>query len=193
VKAEVELATNLFDWFHARVRDAHSVTGVELSRDSEMYLANLLVERARTDRPAEPTGTLAELHLRASSAPPSEQARTYREIGDRSLYVLGYFAESLSRGTVGPRYYRDMGSAAYARVDQVFKRFFANAFDGVFDELAHRFAGCVGILREVRRAVDEEPDVIMRLYARWAATGAPDAAERLRAYGLLLPPRPEEA
>lgn len=191
--SDVEIAANLFDWFHGRVQDAHRATGADLSGDSELYLATLLVDRARADRPALPERTLAELHARAARGAPAEQARTYREIGDRSLYVVGYFEESLSRSVVGPSYYMEMGSAAYARVDHVFKRWFANAFDGVFDELAHGFRDCVRVLREIRRTTDEEPDLVMRLYAQWTTTGSEEVAERLRAHGLVLPPRPTES
>ena len=193
MKSEFELNASLFDWFHARVKDAHKMVGSDLSNDSELYLASLLAERARTDRPTLPEETLAELYARADGAPPSEKARTFRELGDRSLYVVGYFEESLSRSTVGPSYYCDMGAAAYARVDLVFKRWFSNAFDGVFEELAARFRRCATILREVRRTVDDEPDVVMRLYDQWIETGSDEIAERLRAHGLVLPPRPHEA
>ena len=88
-------------------------------------------------------------------------------------------------------YYMDMGSAAYHRTDQVFKRWFANAFGEVFSELAHRFRGAVEVMREVRRSCEDEPDAIMRLYTRWLESGDPRAAESLRAHGLVLPPRPQ--
>jgi hypothetical protein len=189
VKSEFELNANLFDWFHARVQGAHQALGKELSADSELYLASLLAERARSDRPTLPESTLAELYARAANASPSETARTFRELGDRSLYVVGYFEESLSRSTVGPEYYADMGSAAYAQVDQVVKRWFANAFDGIFEELAARFDRCAHVLREVRRTMDAEPDAMMRLYRQWLETGSEEVASRLRAQGLVLPPR----
>jgi len=189
----IEAQANLFDWFHGRVQDARAATGVGLSRDSELYLVTLLTDRARADR-AEPAGqTLAEMHARASGAAPAEQVRTYREIGDRSLYAVGYFEESLSRSAVGPSYYCDMGAAAYARTDHVFKRWFANAFDGVFDELAHGFRGCVRVLQAVRRSTDDEPDIVARLHRRWLETGSEEAASRLRAHGLVLPPRSSES
>jgi hypothetical protein len=190
----VEHAANLFDYFHSRVDDAHGVVSTELSDDTRLYLTTLLVDRARTDRSAElPEQTLAELFGRAAAAPPAEKARTYREMGDRSLYLVGYFEESLSRSTVSPSYYCDMGSAAYAQADQVFKRWFSDAFDDLFRELARHFRECVDVLREVRRTVDAEPDLLGRLYQAWLETGSEAAAERLRAHGLLLPPRPTEA
>jgi hypothetical protein len=194
VKSDVDVDTNLFDWFDQRVRVAHETVGANLSRDGEMYLSALLVDRVRAPAAEPHEGlTLAEMHLRASQASPSEQARVYRELGDRSLYVVGYFEESLARSTVGPRYYLEMGAAAYARADVVSKRFFADAFGDIFAELARRFGLCVRVLQEVRRVVDDQPDALLRLYERWRATGSATAAERLRALGLVLPPRDQES
>jgi hypothetical protein len=193
VTSTVDPTSNLFDWFHERVRRARSATGAELSDDGTLYLVQLLAERARSDRAAPEAHTLAELHARAIDAPPAQQARTYRELGDRALYVVGYFPETLERQTVGPTYYVDMGSAAYARTDQVFKRWFANAFGEIFSELAHSFASCVEVLSSVRHSFDQEPDLIMRLYQEWLETGDDAVGQRLRALGMVLPPRPQPA
>lgn len=190
MKSGISPETSLFEWFHQRIQDVHASTHSDLSNDTSLYLASLLAERARTDRQAEGEETLVELHARASNSPPPEAARRYRELGDRSLYVVGYFEESLSRSIVSPGYYCDMGSAAYARADQVFKRWFADAFGDLFGELAGRFRECVRLLREVRRTVDDEPELWMRLYQEWLETGSEETANLLRARGLVLPSRP---
>ena len=189
VESAVLPTDNLFDWFLSRVRDARAATGVSLSDDSTLYLVKLLVERARADLDAPKEQTLVELHARAVNAPPAEQLRSYRELGDRSLFLLGYFPENVERRSVNLSYYADMGSAAYARADQVFKRWFANAFGEVFAELADHFRAAVSIVSEVRRARDDEPDQIMRMYQRWLDTGDANIAARLRALGLVLPHR----
>ena len=131
--------------------------------------------------------TLAELHARASSAAPGQRASTYRELGDRSLYLVGYFRESLARRTVGPRYYAEMGAAAYDQVDRVLKDRFADAFGPVFRELADGFRECVAILDRIRCTQDAEPDSLSRWYEEWLRTGDEDTAELLRRRGLLLP------
>ncbi|MBA2321113.1 MAG: hypothetical protein H0V89_08155 [Deltaproteobacteria bacterium] len=141
---------NLFDFFRESVERAHSATRVPVGQDTRLYLAQLLVDRARTDRPAPAETTLAELHARASCAGPAEKATTYRELGDRSLVCLGLFRKSLDRKTVGASYYAEMGSAAYQRADDVFKRCFADAFGDVFEELARHFGGCVALLADIR-------------------------------------------
>ncbi len=141
---------NLFDFFQAEVERAHSATGVPVGGDTRLYLCQLLVERARTDRPAPAETTLAELHARATLATPAERATAYRELGDRSLVCLGLFRRSLERKTVGAAYYAEMGAAAYQRADQVFKHWFSDAFGDVFNELGRHFGGCVALLAEIR-------------------------------------------
>lgn len=192
MKSKIEADTTLFDYFHLRVTEAWEELDLDLSGDTTLYLTTLLVDRARADAPRPEGPTLAELHARAAQAPPAERARTYRELGDRSLYTVGYFEESLSRSTVGSRYYCEMGAAAYHQVDKVFKRWFANAFGAVFEELSGGFRECVRVLRRVRDEVDDEPDIIMRLYDHWLQTGSSQAAARLRERGLVLPQWPGE-
>lgn len=179
--------SKLFDYFDERVKDAREDLGISLGGDTSLYLTNLLVERARADRPRPTERTLAELHARAANEPPQSRARTYRELGDRSLYLVGYFRESLDRTVVGPRYYADMGAAAYHQVDQVMKTWFADAFGEVFTELAGRFRECVAVLDRIRAVQDSQPDQLARWYEEWLRTGDEETAERLRRRGLLLP------
>ncbi len=192
MSANVMTEDNLFDYFHERVEHAKCQQTVPLSENTTLYLASLLTERARIDRPAPQETTLVELHLRAANAPPGEQARTYRELGDRALYVLGYFSESLERSPVGPSYYTEMGTAAYQRVDTVFKQWFSDAFGPVFGELATHFSECVELIEQVRTGETEDSDDMVRLYERWLATGSEKYATRLRAKGIIVPRRKVE-
>ena len=184
---------NLFDYFQQHVDVATEQLDLDLCPDTALYLTTMLVERARADRPEPPEQTLAELHAVAAASPPTQQAATYRELGDRSLYLVGYFRESLCRRTGGPRYYTDMGAAAYHRVDLLLKRWFADAFGPVFAELAGRFRECVAVLDHIRAAQDAHPDAVARMYEQWLRTGDEETAQRLRRRGLLLPRNPTEA
>lgn len=183
---------SLFDFFRAEVEAACFEEGVGLTEQAGLYLVQLLAERARAEADPAPDATLAELHLQAAQARPAEQARTYRAIGDRALHDLGYFRERLTRGIVSPSYYRDMGAAAYQRVDRVTKTWFAGAFGDLFEELSDRFGACVSVVARVRDAQSPEQDVD-RLWAEWVSTGSEDAARRLRLRGLVLPRSREEA
>lgn len=183
----LETTTTLFDYFLEKVHDVHAESDRELHPDTRLYLAQLLAERARADRPAPPEQTLAELHARAAHAPPGEQVRSYRELGDRALLALGCFRESLEGRIVGPNYYAEMGAAAYWKVDRTVDRWFAAAFGPVFRELATCFEDCVDLLGLVReRHSEDHPDTLLRLYTRWAETGSEQAARRLAIHGVLV-------
>ncbi len=142
--------SHAFDWFKDEVDRARSRTGVHLADETTLYIAQMLADRVRADRAASDDTTLAEMHGLAANAAPGAQARLYRELGDRSLTALGLFRPYVERKTVGPAYYADMGAAAYARADDVFKRWFGDAFGVVFAELARKFLSCVELLDAVR-------------------------------------------
>lgn len=183
----VDQANNLFDYFQERVTQARKHRPLDLSDETSLYLASLLTERARTDRPAPPEATLAELHAAAAQSPPASQIRCYRELGDRALYLVGYFREHVAHRAVGVSYYQDMGAAAYHRVDVAFKAFFSDAFGPVFRELADKFRGCVEVLAHVRTAEQSEPDLLARLLDEWQRTGSEQSAAQLRRLGVLIP------
>lgn len=187
----VQTDANVFDYFRAQVREARNQADIGLTEQTELYLAQLLAERTRRPEGEGPV-TLAELHLHATQGTPAEQASRYRALGDRALYDLGYWPEVVERRIVGPEYYAEMGSAAYARTDLVFKRFFADAFGPLFRELAEQFRACVAVLERVRAAASGE-DELTRLYNEWAESGSEALAERLRMRGLVVPRRRAEA
>lgn len=164
-KSRLEQVENLFDYFNARVENAKADSGLDISNDTALYLAQLLADRARTDRPAPPFETLAELHGHAAMAPPGQKATIYRELGDRALYLLACFRDSLDRARrpLSPSYYEDMGAAAYDQVDRVLKLWFADAFGPVFQELARQFGDCVELVGRVAQAEPtDEQGLIVR-------------------------------
>ena len=185
MKSDVTTPSNVFDYFNSSIQDAAEETGANLTQDTQLYLATLLTERVRSDHDRVTADTLAEIHAVAANARPGERARAYRELGDRALYSVGYFTEHCTRRTVNERYYLDMGSAAYYQVDQVFKRWFADAFGHVFKELAERFLTCVDVVKVVRE--NHRDDDVLALYQRWLATGSSSIASKLQTKGLLLP------
>lgn len=179
---------NLFDFFHQQVHEACDGEAIRLSDDGSLYLAQLLADRAHTDNAPPMHDTLAELHARALQGSPSEQARTWRALGDRALYDLGQFREHLQKKVVPLSYYEAMGASAYRRADEVLARFFARAFGDVFGELAERFRDCVRVLERVRTRHGRDP--IDALWQLWLETADEGAAARLRARGVLVPRHP---
>ena len=154
------------------------------------YLADLLGERIRVDfgpigaRRSEPS--LAEEWLEARQRSGPDRLRRLHALGDRALFVSGFFGESLHRSPVGPGYYRDIGRTAYA---DLARRLADQAWTGLFEELADRFRDYVDLLAEVgdRARPGSEAD-LLRLYERYLETGSAGDARRLRRRGLVPPP-----
>jgi len=167
--------------------------GANPSPAAVIYLVDLLVGRMRAPEPTDPeaTPTLGESLLLARLERGPARAGMLRDLGDRSLFVAGFFGESLHRGPVGVGYYRDIGCAAYADLSRTLAaRTQQPVWPGLFRELAERFEEFVDLLSAVgSRARTDGPIALLRLYDRFVRTGSSrDRAELLRRG--LVPPSP---
>ena len=110
----------------------------------------------------------------------------FRQVGDVSLYLSGFFQESLKRKLVDVDYYIDMGGIAYSQV--------ASIEDGghmkqMYAELSHKFAAFVDVLAEVSEhttPVQSNHDVF-KLYQSYMSTGSPRAKKALKKLGIETP------
>ena len=110
---DFKAAATLAEFFHDAVATALKNQGVATSAMTEFYLVNLLSEYCNGTLPDEP---LALRMAQAATSSPAERARHLREVGDHSLYVSGFFADSLSRVLVDVEYYIEMVGKAYSRL-----------------------------------------------------------------------------
>ena len=92
-----------------------------------------------------------------------ERRATLKEIGDASLFISGFFSDSLRRKLVDVDYYVTIGEHAY----QALSRFDTDTFSPVFAELGDKFPAFVDVLNEVseRTACTSNAD-LLRLYER---------------------------
>ena len=113
-------AGNLRDYFREALGNAMGEATVHLTPKCQLYLVNLLSEFSRaenvfsgTDYGENPTLVLMPS---AQEAEPGEAVRLYKHLGDSSLYLSGFFTESVEGRAVSHEYYRSMGESAYAQV-----------------------------------------------------------------------------
>lgn len=57
--------------------------------------------------------------LEASQLSKEEQRKAYKEVGDMSLMVCGYFSESVNKKIVDTQYYSHLGKMAYSHLNNV--------------------------------------------------------------------------
>lgn len=133
---------------------------------------------------AESSKTMAERLLSATQADAIVRAELLRRLGDTSLYISGFFGDSLHRKLVDVDYYAEIGGIAYSTL----------AAHGesekalVFNDLATRFLEYVDLLTIISQTSRIQTDEdLLRLYSRYMSTGSPLAAEQLRELGVLAP------
>jgi len=150
------------------------------------YLVDLLCRFIRPDERipfSDDAGEPLALRLgRALGSGGLEQRARLRNLGDFSLFMTGFFPDSLNRRAVDVDYYVSMGEYAYGSLS----RREADAFGEVFSELARKFVPFTDVLADVseRSGIRSSVDVL-RLYEKWLRTGSPRDGQRLADRGIL--------
>ena len=179
---DVTLATSLDEFFHEAVTEALSVIDLEASEPASWYLVSLLGDMSKVRLTDEPLG----IKLAAVAADPGERMRTLKQVGDTSLYVAGFFAESLSRSLVDVDYYVGIGQNAYAQLARSLGT--QRTISDVYEELAANFPRFVDVLTEVRKRTDFATPDVSKLYEMWLRTRDEWIEKKLRAAGVLVDP-----
>jgi len=158
--------------------------GVDTSEPTECYLVNLLATFTKAPIDDEP---LALMMASARAASPDERARQLKELGDKSLYVSGFFAESLEHKLIDIDYYIQMGGAAYVELGRYFRGYRdSRVFGDVYDELGNKFPLFVDVLAEISEQTSVTSNLsLVQLYERWLKTGSAWMARRLREHGVI--------
>lgn len=156
---------------------------------TELYLVNLLHEFLASEAlyvQAE-DGTwhqkpLALLLKEALEEEGPARVRLLRRLGDTSLFISGFFPDSLGRRSslIDVDYYISMGGRAYDAVAR-------HALErSLWEELADKFRLLVDLLNEVsERTLACNDAGVLRLYERWLKTGSDRLATLLVRQGVL--------
>lgn len=179
---DVTLATSVDEFFHEVVSEAIEEVDLEASEPASWYLVGLLGDMSRTRLPDEPLG----VKLAQPAQDATERLRTLKQVGDTSLYVAGFFAESLSRSLVDVDYYVGLGQSAFGQLAKSFGP--QKSLTEVYEELADKFPKFVDVLAEVRKKTDFATPDIGKLYEMWLRTRDEWLEKKLRAAGVLVDP-----
>jgi hypothetical protein len=181
---DVTLAASVDEFFHEVVTDALSAVDLAASEPASWYLVGLLGEFATARLTDEPLG----MKLATPASDPGERVRTLKQVGDTSLYVAGYFAESLTRSLVDVDYYVGLGQSAYAQLARHVHA--GKSLAAIYEELADQFPKFVDVLAQVRRRVHVAEvgatHDIGRLYEIWLRTRDEWVEKKLRDAGLIV-------
>jgi hypothetical protein len=181
---DLTLAASVDEFFHEVVTEALGEVDIDASEPAGWYLVGLLGDFAHARLTDEPLG----IKLAQASNDPGERVRTLKQVGDTSLYVAGYFAESLTRSLVDVDYYVGLGQNAYAQL----ARYPGGSIADVYSELADKFPAFVDVIAQVRKRivlaeVNATTD-IGRLYEIWLRTRDEWVEKKLKDAGILVDP-----
>jgi hypothetical protein len=112
----------------------------------------------------------------------ARQRAGLKQIGDVSLFVSGYFSDSLRRKLVDVDYYATIGGSAYHALGRSDR----DLLSPVFAELGDRFPTFIDVLTEVseRTSCTSNRDVL-RLYEKWLRTGSLRSGQLLVEQGVV--------
>ena len=169
------------EYFKELVEGALAHQRIAAGELTSFYVVNLLT--GFLQRPAdEDDAPLAFRLAEALDAAGMRQRTSLKQIGDLSLFMSGFFADSFERKLVDVDYYVSIGGTAYT----VLSRSETDTFSSVFAELADNFVGFVDVLSEVsERASCSSNADLLRLYGRWLKTGSPRCGRLLVERGVV--------
>ena len=183
------------EFFKQEVEDAMARQHLKTSDWTSYYVVNLLASFVAADRGPSATPDEEPLGVRlvrALQAEGSAQREALRRVGDRSLFLVGFFPDSLANRLVDVDYYISLGGSAYGRLASRED----DAFADVFGEMSEKFVPLVDVLADIsdRTSVGNNRD-LLRLYDRWVRTGSQRDCGLLTEIGLLpsltAPTRPQ--
>ena len=169
------------EYFKELVEGALAHQRIAAGELTSFYVVNLLT--GFLQRPAEEDETPLAFRLaEALDAAGMRQRSSLKQIGDISLFVSGFFADSLTRKLVDVDYYVSIGGTAYTALS----RYETDTFSPVFAELAENFVRFVDVLSEVsERASCSSNADLLRLYERWLKTGSRRSGQLLAERGVV--------
>lgn len=170
------------EYFRELVSDAVAQSKLSVREETVGYLVGLLSQFISSERlNSEPLYQLAKDAFEEPT--PQMQIGLFKNLGDVSLYVAGYFQDSLQRKLVDVDYYVQMGERAYSTVAS---RTESPPLRSLYGELAGKFNAFVDVLAIVgdKTQVKTEKD-LLRMYELWLKTRSERAARALQGAGII--------
>ena len=130
------------------------------------------------------SSTLAELLLQATSSS-NEHIKILKKLADTTLYVSGFFGDSLNRKLIDIDYYTNVGESAYGTLASSVNE---PTFSELYKEFAEKFMSFVELLTYISLKVNLQSDEdVLRLYEKYLMTGSNIAKNKLIEEGLNIP------
>jgi hypothetical protein len=193
-EAAILSTVSVQEYFRGLLCGAISNQRAPLGELTEFYLVDLLARfiEAEALYARGPDGSLEEEPLafmlrRALEGDREQRISALRKLGDNSLYIAGFFADSLGRSLVDLDYYISMGGAAYGTLASLSReRRAGGAFATLYGELCQKFNTVVDLFAEISEQVEVSTNKgVVKVYERWLKTGSERMSRLMVQKGLI--------
>jgi hypothetical protein len=193
-KQDINILVNPRDYFNQVLDDAFFARKIKTEENVRIYLVevlefyldaqNLFESEQKDETGKRKPSTLAELYLTAASADAHQKIELLKKLGDKSLYISGFFGDSLQRKIVDIDYYVNMGGSAYSTLSKAVDR--KDPLRSVFETISKRFVDFVEALTYIsQNSMVSNNQSLLRLYDRYLQTGSTLAKEKLLEMGIV--------
>ena len=183
----VQPVVNLKEYFRDALHGTLASQQLLVEDQTEHYVVNLLTLFARSEAlfdstpegpRVKPLVVMLTEALEARST--GDRNRNLQRLGDVSLFIAGFFAQSFARKLIDIDYHIAMGGRAYGVLAEALSRGKGRVLGNVFAELSEKFQPMVDALNALAETAYAHSDKdILRLYEIWLKTGS------RRCYALL--------
>lgn len=122
-KLEIVTVSDLKSFFYESLKEVNSGYHVPVRDETLIYSSDVLEKFSHseeyfvTEDGKVREKILGQKLLSAANKPHSEQQVIYKDIGDTSLFLCGYFSESIGDKLLDISYYQKLGASAYSNLD----------------------------------------------------------------------------
>lgn len=171
------LVTSAKDFFSEELKSVMEKQHIQTENQSFEYLVALLLKFIQSEQFFQKDGNgkaknafLMELYQEGQTGDLTHQKESLRRLGDVTLFISGFFPDSLSRKIVDVDYYQQMGGAAYSQLSGLQMTSEAR---NLFKELSLKFRSFSDVFNELseRSGLQSNSD-LLRLYEKWLLTGS---------------------
>jgi hypothetical protein len=182
------------EYFNEVVDDALKSRKLKADLYVKQYLVNLLefylsTENLFEKETVDESGkrkpqTLAELYLIAVNSEWNMKVDLLRKLGDRALYISGFFGDSFARKIIDVDYYVNMGGNAYYELSYSLQK--NDPLKKVYSVFSKRFPEFVDTLTYIsHKSMISNNQSVLRLYDNYLKTGSELAKEKLMEMGIV--------
>ncbi|MBK9293746.1 MAG: hypothetical protein IPM57_04765 [Oligoflexia bacterium] len=182
VGKKIALCQKPQEFFKERVNQVLTRNKISVSENVEFYIVDLLERYMFVNNLDNDPLAIQLLKSQEKGLPEADKIKILKKLGDTSLYVSGFFGDSLTRKVIDLDYYRQMGSIAYRSLSESIKD---QQFHELYFELHNHFSGFVCVLNEMSHELLPKTDQgLLQLYEAYLKTGSQAAKKYLVDQGL---------